>query len=41
MGRRNLVAHGGSAALAGLVVRSLGLGDALGEDLGVLVLPLY
>lgn len=34
----NLVAHGRGTPLAGLVVGSLGLGDALGQDLSVLVL---
>jgi hypothetical protein len=31
--------HGGRTPLAGLVVLLLGLVDALGEDLSVLVLP--
>jgi hypothetical protein len=35
-----LVAHGRGAPLAGLLVGSLGLGDALGEDLSVLVLSI-
>mgnify|MGYP004522049867 CR=1 FL=1 len=32
------MAHGRGTPLAGLIVGSLGLGDALGQDLSVLVL---
>lgn len=35
---RNLLAHGGCSSLAGICLLSLGLGDTLGEDSGILVL---
>ena len=35
---RTLLAHGACSSLAGIGLLGLGLGNALGEDLGVLVL---